>query len=105
MGSFLQHLLATEHETARFHNKCSNNYTEMVYSIFSEHFQPGAEVHGSIQQWVNVPSLPICKRCRICNNSYAQFVDYIDLPKIIAFELRDKATALDAIVSVRQLTS
>jgi len=31
-------------------------------------------------------------------------VDYIDLPKIIAFELRDKATVLDAIVSVRQLT-
>jgi len=31
-------------------------------------------------------------------------VDYIDLPKIIAFELRDRSTVLDAVVSVRQLT-
>ena len=104
VGSFLHHLLATEHETARFHNRCSNNHTEMVHSIFSGHFQPGTEVHGSIQQWVNVPSLPIRRRCRVCNGTYAQFVDYISLPKIIAFELRDKATVLDATVSVRQMT-
>ena len=50
VGSFLHHLLATEHETARFYNRCSNNHTEMVHIIFSGHFQPGTEVHGSIQQ-------------------------------------------------------
>ena len=104
VGSFLHHLLATERETARFYNRCSNNHTEAVHSIFSGHFQPGTDVHGSVQQWVDVPSLPTRRRCRVCNNSYTQFVDYIDLPKIIAFELRDKTTVLDAIVSVRQLT-
>ena len=76
----------------------------MVHSIFSGHFQPGTEVHGSVQQWVNVPSLPTHRRCRVCNDSYAQVVDYIDPPKIIAFEVRDKTTVLDTIVSVRQLT-
>jgi len=51
------------------------------------------------------PSLPIlCRRCRVCNNFYAQFLDYIDFPKIITFELRDKTTVLDTIVSVRQLS-
>jgi len=104
VGSFLHHLLTTEHETARFHNRCSNNHTERVHSIFSGHFQPGTEVHGSIQQWIDVPSSPTCRRCRACSDPYAQIVDYIDLPKIIAFELGDKSTVLDAIVLVRQLT-
>ena len=76
----------------------------MVHGIFSGDFQPGTGVHGSIQQWVNTPSLPICRRCRVCNNLYTQFLDYIDLPKIITFELRDKTTVLDTIVSVRQLS-
>jgi len=60
-------------------------------------------VYGSIQQWVNVPSLSTGRRCRVYNNSYTQFVDYIDLPKIVAFKLRDKTIVLNAIVSVRQL--
>src|SRR5438445_11998054 len=103
VGSFLHRLLTTEHKTARFYNRCLNNHTEMVHSIFSGHFQPGTEVHGSIQQWIDVPSSPTCRRCRACSDPYAQIVDYIDLSKIIAFKLGDKSTVLDAIVSVRQL--
>jgi len=76
----------------------------MVHVIFSGHFQSGTGVYGSIQQWVNTPSLPICRRCRVCNNFYAQVLDYIDLPKIITFELRDKTTVLNTIVSVKQLS-
>jgi len=44
------------------------------------------------------------RRCRVCNNPYTQITDYIDLPQIIAFELRDKSTVLDSIVSVKQPT-
>lgn len=103
IGSLLHHLLATEHETTRYHNRCLNNHTEAVHSVYSGHFI-GTEVHGSIQQWINLPSLYTRRRCRVCNNSFTQFVDYIDLPQIIAFELKDRSTAFGSIVSVTQLS-
>ena len=103
--SLLNHLLATEYETTRFHNRCSNNHTVNVHSVSSGHFQPGIEVHKSIQQWINMPSSHTRRRCRVCSQSYAQFIDYIDLPQIIAFEINDKTTILDPLLSVRLTTS
>ena len=47
VSSLLHHLLVTENENTRIHNRCSNNHTELVHSICSGHFQPGLEVHGS----------------------------------------------------------
>ncbi len=104
VGSLLHHLLATDHETTRIHNRCSNNHTEPVHSISSGHFQPGTEAHRSIQQWVDLPSSYTRRRCRVCSDPYAQFVDYVDLPQMIAFEIRDKSTTLDPFVSVKQVT-
>lgn len=40
----------------------------------------------------------------MCDDLYTQIVDYIDLPQVIAFELRDKSTVLDSTLLVKQLT-
>ena len=104
VGSILHHLLLTEHETTRFYNRCSNNHAEMVHSTFSGHFQPGMEVHGSIQQWIDQTSSSTRRRCRVCNDPYVQITEYIDLPLIIAFELKDKSTELNSFVSLKQHT-
>ena len=40
----------------------------------------------------------------MCSGSYAQFIDYVDLPQIIAFEVRDKLTTLDPFLLVKQAT-
>ena len=95
VGSLLDHLLATGHETTRIQNRCSNNHTEPVHSISSGHFQPGLEVHRSIRHWINLPSILTCRRCRVCSDPFAQIGDYVDLLSIIAFELKDKSTILD----------
>jgi hypothetical protein len=97
VGSLLHHLLVTEHETTRIHNQCSNNHSEPVHNISSGHFQPGLEVHRSIQQWVNLPNSYTRRRCRVCSGPYTQYVDYVDLPQIIAFELRHKSTTLNSL--------
>jgi len=65
VGSLLHHLLVTEYEITRFRNRCTNNYTEPVYSISSGHFQPGIEVYRSIQQWVDMPSFYTHRQCRV----------------------------------------
>lgn len=104
VGSLLNHLLTTEYETTRVHNRCSNNHTEHMHSISSGHFQPGPEVHRSIQQWVNLQTSPTRRRCRVCGQPYAHFVDYIDLPQIIAFEVRDKSTTLNPFLTIRHLS-
>jgi len=104
VGSLLHHLLATGHETTRIQNRCSYNHTEPVHSISSGHFQPGLEVHRSIQHWVNLPSISTRRRCRVCSDPFAQIVDYVDLPSIIAFELKDKSTILDSFISLKVLT-
>jgi hypothetical protein len=104
VGSLLDHLLTTEHETTRIRNGCSNNHLETVHSIFSGHFHPGMVVYSSIQQWINLPSLPTRRKCRVCNEPYIQIADYIDLPQVIAFELKDRSTVLDSMVTVKQST-
>jgi hypothetical protein len=103
VGSLLNHLLTTDHETTRIQNKCSNNHTKPVHSMFSGHFLPGLEARRSIQQWVNLQSSYTHRRCRVCGDTFAQCVDYVDLSHIIAFEVRDKSTSLDPFVSVKQL--
>jgi len=50
VGSLLHHLLSTEYETTRVHNRCSNGHTVHIHSISSGHFQPGLEAHRSNQQ-------------------------------------------------------
>src|SRR6266540_3266875 len=102
--SLLDHLLATEHETTRIHNICSNNHLETVHSIHSGHNHPGMVVHDSIQQWINLSGSPIRRRCRVCNEPYTRITVYNDLPQVIAFELRDKSTLLDSTIQVKQLT-
>lgn len=104
VGSLLHHLLATEHVTMRIYNRCSNNHTEPVHGISSGHFQPGLEVHRSIQQWIDQPGSYTRRICRICRDPFTRYTDYIDLPNIIAFEVKDKSTTLNASVSVTQLT-
>ena len=101
VGSLLNHLLATEYEITRIHNRCSNNHTEHVHSISSGHFQAEIERHKSIQHWVNVLSSHTHRKCRQCSQPYAQFVDLL---QIIAFEVNDKSTILDQLLSVRQTT-
>ena len=61
-------------------------------------------MHSSIQQWINLSSLPTRRRCRVCNELYTQIADYNDLPQVIAFELRDETTLLDSTILVKQLT-
>ena len=102
VGSLLDHLLATEYETTRIHNRCSNNHLETVHSIQSGHNHPGMVVHNSIQQWINLPSLPTHRRCRECNDPYTRIAEYIDLPQVISFELRDKSTLLNSTLLVKQ---
>ena len=104
VGSLLHHLLATEQETTRIQNRCSYNHTEPVHSISSGHFQPGLEVHRTIQQWVDLPGSYTHRRCRVCSEPFAQIVDHVDLPRIIAFELKDKSTTLDTLISVKMWT-
>lgn len=100
----MNHLLATEHETTRIHCRCSNNHLETIHSIHSEHNQPGMVVHNSIQQWIDLQTMPTCRRCRECNESYTQIADYVNLPQVIAFELRNKTTVLDSTVMIKQST-
>jgi hypothetical protein len=104
VGSLLHHLLATEQETTRIQNRCSHNHTERVHSISSGHFQPGLEVHRSIQHWVNLPSSYTRRRCRVCGNPFAKIVDHVHLPHIIAFELKNNSTTLDTLLTVKLLT-
>ncbi len=104
VGSLLNHLLATEHKTTRIHNRCSNNHLETVHSIHSGHNHPGMVAHSSIQQWINMPSSSTHRRCRVCNEPYIRTAEYIDLPQVVAFELRDKSTGLDSTVFVKQST-
>jgi hypothetical protein len=103
VGSLLHHLLATERETTRIQNRCSYNHTEPIHSISSGHFQPGLEVHRTIQQWVDLPGSYTHRTCRVCREPFAQIADHVDLPHIIAFELKDKSTTLDTLISVRTL--
>ena len=104
VGSLLHHLLRTEHETTRIQNRCPNDHTEHVHSISSGHFQPGIEVHTSIQHWVDFPRSFTRRRCRVCGSPHAQTAEYVDLPNIIAFELKDQSTTLDTLLSVKLLT-
>jgi hypothetical protein len=105
VGSLLNHLLATEHETKRVHNRCLNNHTETVHSLSSGLFQPATEVHSSIQQWINLPSLLTRRRCRVCNDLYSCITNYIALPQVIAFEITDKETVLNRVISVKLLSN
>jgi hypothetical protein len=104
VGSLMEHLLATEHETTRIRNICSNNHLETVHGIRSGHNHPGMVVHNSIQEWINLSRAPTRRRCRVCDEPFTQIADYKDLPQVIAFELRDKTTLLDSTILVKQLT-
>ena len=104
VGSLLHHLLQTENETTSIQNRCPNNHTEPVHSISSGHFQPGMEVHTSIQHWVNCPRSYTRRRCRVCSSPHAQTAEYVDLPNIIAFELKDHTTTVDMLLSVKLRT-
>jgi hypothetical protein len=100
--SLLEHLLTTERVTSRVYYRCSNEHTEIVHDDFSGFLNSGTLRYNSIQQWIDSPNWRSNRRCRSCNNTYTQTVSYIDLPKIIAFDIVDKSTTIDSTISVVQ---